>query len=347
MGQFLLRRIQVSNPPAFRETFEELVTAIAAQVPGGSRGPSGLLRAAPEFLPLSRSTVHRWLQGGVRQVNADQWEALLAVVDRIFQGAAADRWLRRLKDTVNSGGVLEALRQHQAWCRARFESMYVDRVGRWLEENSYTERHRAGDEASVSRRSESTAALEAAMEKCGPQLRSFAKWLSRNGIEPVRRAVAMLRLLEPLLHCADTAFVERHWSSLTKKEWNKFIAYGIKREKIALKRPPDRKAARMADDGQTTPENRPWSWYEENPLNLGSLLDYDDIGRWRRSTLAVFTASADERVAARVTPLKAADRRVAIRLENAIDHFGAPTVEEWLAANPNAAEAVFARRHLN
>ena len=60
--------------------------------------------------------------------------------------------------------------------------------------------------------------------------------MKRLKVTPERRELARLRILAPLLDYRASAFVERGWDELDKKEFEVFVEAGITRETILLHR---------------------------------------------------------------------------------------------------------------
>ena len=69
------------------------------------------------------------------------------------------------------------------------------------------------------------------------------EYLVRSGHSDARARLAYWRILEPLLHAADTDGIELDWQELSSTDLRKFVRAGIQRERIALKRSPDAQRA--------------------------------------------------------------------------------------------------------
>lgn len=268
MGQ--KERRSVVPTQDFRRALAELVSAVIARdgARRSPRGPVGRIRRAAERLGIARSWLSRWLRPASStkaRMSVVSWGALHAGIGRVFgeRSRAAREWRQRMASAAWHPGEQAMFGMRDLWRRARFESLFVDGAGRLHESFSYTEHHGPGKSAEVIRRREARHLLSAVQERCGRVLNAFARWLALRDVAPERRAIALLRIVEPLLACADSAYTERHWSTMSAKELRDFIDAGIKREKIVLTREHDFVRIRHAANGDG-PADR--SWYERGEL---------------------------------------------------------------------------------
>jgi len=77
----------------------------------------------------------------------------------------------------------------------------------------------------------------------------FQQEMTAKGVEPERIQLALIRVVEPLVEASRSAFVERTWGELTPREREKFVEWGLRRERIMLRRATARERARARADG--------------------------------------------------------------------------------------------------
>jgi len=115
------------------------------------------------------------------------------------------------------------------------------------------------------------------------QLRPASGYLDRlrdeiaDRFEPEghRFTVALLNILEPLLEGAESGFIERSWEELTDEELNTFVAKGIDRERILLRRVPNPERIQAAVGGSHPASS---SKYDGRVSAMGNLAWIDPAG---------------------------------------------------------------------
>jgi hypothetical protein len=160
-------------------------------------------------------------------------------VDRELKTMRAIEIHRGLYESVTTLGADDVYDHATVWGWHYLDSFLLR--GRDRVEVRDGRRERTTDAATIDwrRMTDAAEALEEAYRQHPEGLRRFHRILLDTAASGFRFTVAYLRLVEPLLHAADSGFTERHWSELSRAEWQEFLDAGIARERIALTRSDD------------------------------------------------------------------------------------------------------------
>ena len=212
------------------------------------------LRRKPELLGISQSTLSRLAAGQLPAVNE-------ATIDRLHHLAYAakrddiavdvvDMTTRENELTVWADG-------YQRWMVERAQRLVRSSAPHWNATRHLMEIVRDEDvhdppasdllfmgelRGVALRRYHNLWSLVTHLDKTAPTegvLSRFEAWMELHGHDHFRRNLALLRIVEPLMEAAESAFVERQWEEMTERELIAFVRAGIRREKILLSRSPN------------------------------------------------------------------------------------------------------------
>jgi hypothetical protein len=222
--------------------------AIALSASAGLTGETGVLAA------VSRSTLRRLWRAKHPTIDRNAFDNFVAAVEMALPKAGVP-WKdvletrNALYDTVTEVGADAVRRAYVVWTSRYVESFPLDGGDRM--ETVAGRRERVNDAATIGwrRRWDAVSALRAAYERCPRILERFARELVAKRLEGGRVDIAFLRLVEPLIHSAESGFVERHWSDLETPEWRDFLDAGVLRELILLDREEDETRINMVAAG--------------------------------------------------------------------------------------------------
>lgn len=218
-------------------------------------------------LDLSPAMLSQLLHERRGRISAETCRALSGGIYSIRQvqgrrGArpAIDRLLRLLNAAVTYPTQDEARADaYEEWCAERAERFIRRRGGRWEvgDDGPLLVRwsEQLGDDGAlplvddapslsrgveVLRRDDYRLLLMHVRQSspAGGYLRAFEDFCQKSKVVPVRRLVALVRILEPLLEAGEGGLLERGWRDLDDRELSAFVYHGVMRERILLKRRP-------------------------------------------------------------------------------------------------------------
>lgn len=206
--------------------------------------PAGLARLLQQVIDQRYSGKQLRAAGPNRSFQS-QLSRLLARRQRSIQMKTFERLMRlvpkglhdELFAAVLSPPVSEILGAYSRWQNERALRFTSRRGRRWR----MTRRgiKKADGIPFTQRLEEGDYLLDRLREKLPSYFTSFDKSLEKLGHSAVRKNLAYIRIIEPLLEMRESAFVERGWQELTDEELAQFINAGMTRERILLRRSPD------------------------------------------------------------------------------------------------------------
>jgi hypothetical protein len=140
----------------------------------------------------------------------------------------------------------------------------LDKYEIWLESEvirfepdpqALLKRNKSGEQASIryrrspERYEDRRHLFRAMFERCPTHLRRFVRMLKKRGHEGSPRvALAIFRVIEPLLQARRSGFIERRWQDMTRNDFVRFVEAGLARETLLLDRSPDVFQAQRASE---------------------------------------------------------------------------------------------------
>ena len=143
-------------------------------------------------------------------------------------------------------GAAQLLRSYAEWLPRRIERFLSRREPYWTLTKRGPRRSIGGQRARMVRVLQYGDLLRRIRRQHTKQLKPLEAAFNRLRCDDLRKHVSYLRILEPLLEGRDTGFIERFSTELDPKELADFVAAGVKREVILLKRLRDRERAKLA-----------------------------------------------------------------------------------------------------
>jgi transcriptional regulator with XRE-family HTH domain len=200
-------------------------------------------------LQMQKRTLARLLNGEHERVAMDVLHAFVDGLGRELaaRGRESDAAAicKGLSDAVIPSEEVAARSDWNSWAIAYGLSFCCDHAHRTKIERGERVQVDPPVVARILRRKDAASALREAGRHCPEILSAFYQHLLRCEVSEWRRLLAYLRLIEPLLHAADSGFVELDWRELSRAEWQDFLEQGIRREKLVLRHFPAEKRLRM------------------------------------------------------------------------------------------------------
>lgn len=175
---------------------------------------------AAKTIGINQSTISRLLTCRSPKLRRRTWDRLL--------GAMPDDISAELRAAAIDTNTRAALDRYQSWVRTRLKRVEAER-GSLMPLGFAT--------SAELQQTDIAWLLKAAREVCGDEIGDFVLAMLKDRRHDFARVkMALVRIVEPLAEARESGLVEVVWSELTPKERRDFVLFGLRRERILLKR---------------------------------------------------------------------------------------------------------------